>query len=119
MYLNETYSKIYIGKNLSDAFTTQNGLKQGDASSPLLVNFALECAFRKVQENQKDLKLMEQINFWFYTYDVTMLSKRKNTIEENTKSLLEVSGEVDLEVNTEDMEYMVVAHHQNAGQYHN
>jgi hypothetical protein len=38
--LNETYYKIRIGKNKSDAFTIQNGMKQGDALSPLLFNFA-------------------------------------------------------------------------------
>jgi hypothetical protein len=31
MSLNETYNKVYIGKNLSDSFPIQNGLKQGDA----------------------------------------------------------------------------------------
>jgi hypothetical protein len=37
MCLNETYSRVHTGKNLSDKFTVQNGLKQ-DASSPLLWN---------------------------------------------------------------------------------
>jgi hypothetical protein len=44
MCLSETYSKFLIGKHLSNSFPIQNGLKQGDALSPLLFNFALEYA---------------------------------------------------------------------------
>jgi hypothetical protein len=46
MCLNETYNKVRIGKHLSDSFPIQNGLKQGDALSPLLFNFALDLDFR-------------------------------------------------------------------------
>jgi hypothetical protein len=42
MCLNETYSKVLIGKHLSDSFPVQSGLKQEDDLSPLLLNFALE-----------------------------------------------------------------------------
>jgi hypothetical protein len=48
MCLNETYSKVHIGKRLSESFPILNGLKQGDALSPLLFNFALEYSIRKV-----------------------------------------------------------------------
>jgi hypothetical protein len=48
MFLNEIYSKVCIGKHLSESFPIQNGLKQGDALSPLLFKFTLEYAIRKV-----------------------------------------------------------------------
>jgi hypothetical protein len=48
MFLKETYNKRPY-KQKSDKLTIQNGLKQGDALSPLLFNFALEYAIRRVQ----------------------------------------------------------------------
>jgi hypothetical protein len=45
----ETYSRVRIGKNLSDKFTVQNGLKQGDALSPLLLNFAFGIDYQRGQ----------------------------------------------------------------------
>ena len=51
MCLSETCSTIRVGKNLSDMFPVKNDLKQGDALSLLLVNFALDYAIRRVQLN--------------------------------------------------------------------
>jgi hypothetical protein len=51
MCLNEMYSKVHIGKHLSDSFPIQNGLKQGDALLPMHFNIALEYAIRKTRWN--------------------------------------------------------------------
>jgi hypothetical protein len=39
--LNERYGTVWVGKNLSDMFPIKNGLKQGDALSPLLSTLLL------------------------------------------------------------------------------
>jgi hypothetical protein len=47
MCLNEAYSKVCIGKHMSDNFPIPNGLKEGDVLWQLLFNFASEYAIRK------------------------------------------------------------------------
>jgi hypothetical protein len=56
MCLNKTYSSVRVNKHLSDMFLIRNGVTQGDDLQPLLSNFVLQYAIRRVQVNQDDLK---------------------------------------------------------------
>jgi hypothetical protein len=77
MCLNETYSTVRIGKILSNRLPFQNGLKQGDASSPLLFNFALEYVIRSVQANQEALKLSGTRQIWAYADVVNRVGENR------------------------------------------
>ena len=49
--LAETYSRVWVGKNLSEMCPVRNGLVQGDHLLPLLFNISLEYAIGSVQVN--------------------------------------------------------------------
>jgi hypothetical protein len=78
MCLNETYSKVRIGKNLSDSFP--------NALLPLLFNFALGYAIRKVQESQVGLKVNGTHHLLACADHVNLLGYNIDTIEKKNKT---------------------------------
>jgi hypothetical protein len=78
-------------------FPIKNSLKQGNALSPLLFNFALEYVIRRVQVNQDGLKLHGT-----HQLLVNMLGGSIHTIKKNTESFVIGSMEIGPEVNADE-----------------
>jgi hypothetical protein len=78
---------------LSENFPIQNGLKQGDALSPLLFNFILDYAIRYVQGIQMGLKLNGTQQLLAYVDDVNLLENDIDAINRKAETLIDASKE--------------------------
>jgi len=73
-------------------------LKQGEALSPMLFNFALDYAIRRVQVNQDGLTLNGTHQLLAYVDDVNILGGSIHSLKENEESLVAATREIGLEV---------------------
>jgi hypothetical protein len=71
-----------------------------------------------IQENQEGLILTCTHQLLAYADDVNIVGDNIDTIQKNTKTILDASKEVGLEVNPEKIKYMLVSHSKKAGQKH-
>jgi ribosomal protein S4E len=101
---------------LSHSFRIQIGLKQRNALSPLLLNFALEYAIKKVKKNQVGLRLNGTYQLLAYDDDVNLMGDNVDTIKRNAEILTDANKEVGLEINVEKTKYVLLSRHQNVGQ---
>jgi len=84
-------------------------MKLGDTLLPLLFNFALEYAIRRVQVIQDGLKLNGTHQLFLFADDINVFGGRVHTVEKKTESLVVAIKEIRLEVNADKTQYVVVS----------
>jgi len=98
-------------------FRIRNGLKQVDALTPLLLNYALMYAIRKVQVSQDRLKLNGTHQLLVYAVNINILEEAA-FYERKLRSFLLASNENGLEINADKTKYMLMSRDQNARRSH-
>ena len=116
IYLNETYSRVCVGRSLSDLFPIRNGLKQGDILPSLLFNFNLKYAIKSHHVIQEDLKLSGTHQQLFYGDDVNKLGGRVYTVKKNREVLRVARKVIGLDVKADKTRYMFMSRDKNAAQ---
>ena len=104
-----------------DLFPIMNGLKKkkGDSLSPLLCNFELGYAIRRIQPNQCGLKLKITLQIQVNVDVVNILGSSIHTLKENAEDGVFASKEMGLEVNADKTKCVFMSRDQNAGRSHN
>jgi hypothetical protein len=90
-------------------FHIKNGLKYGDVLSPLLFNFSLEYAIKRVQVNQDGLKLNGTHQLLAYADGVNILTETVCTVMEKPETQLVANKEIGIKGNAGKSKYMVVS----------
>ena len=98
--LTEIYSRVRVGKRLSEKFPIKNGLKQGDVLSPWFFNFVLEYAIRTVQVNPNGLQFKGTHQTLVYDDGVNILGGSVHTIKK-LRRLIVASKETGLKVHVD------------------
>jgi len=94
MCLNETFSRVWVSKHLSDMFPSKNGLKQMHyylCFSTLLYNVC----HGEGSSKQNGLKLNGTCQLLVYADDVNMLVGSICTVKKNTESLVDAVRRLD------------------------
>jgi len=115
MIVTETYSRVLVGKNVSDRFPIRNGLKQGDPLSLMLFSSPTQYAIRRVQVNRNGLKLNGTHRLLTYADDVHILAGSIHTLNENAVISLASTRENGMGVGANKTKKKVMPRDENAG----
>ncbi|KAF0770859.1 ribosome biogenesis protein TSR3 isoform X1 [Aphis craccivora] len=100
-------SRVKVNNVISSSFTTNSGLKQGDAMSPVLFNMALESVIRKIPRTEI-LNLDEGNILLAYADDIVVIGNSKESIQNTVEELMKIGKYIGLTINSGKTKYMMV-----------
>ncbi|KAL4098346.1 hypothetical protein QTP88_022976 [Uroleucon formosanum] len=107
MCMEGAHYKVRIDQTISETFTVETGLKQGDALSPVLFNLALEKAVRELQKETTGIEINQQkIQILGFADDLNIIGNTKDDTEKAAKVLEKAAEKLGLKINTEKTKIM-------------
>jgi len=96
---------------MSEEFRVENGLRQGDALSPMLFNIALEYVVRAVIESNIGVKIQEntEVMIMAYVDDIMIVAESEANLKTTTADLIEKSKDMGLVINESKTKYMILS----------
>jgi RNAse (barnase) inhibitor barstar len=103
--------KVKFNGELSEDFSVETGLRQGDALSPTLFNIALESVVREVLDDVTGLRIGEghQITLAAYADDIIIIGETEEDLKWSAEKLISKGKEIGLQVNEEKTKYLIVS----------
>jgi len=93
---------------ISEPFIVKNGLRQGDALTPVLFNLALEENIRSVPRGQR-MEVNEGYTCLAYADDLVLLGDTRQDVIQTLIDLMNASKQMGLSVNQEKTKYMFLS----------
>jgi hypothetical protein len=107
MCMENTQYQMRVDNTLSNALEVNNGLKQGDALSPMLFNLVLEKTIRKIQKETTGITIGERkIQVLGFTDDLNILGNSLNDTKRAAQVLEQAASKVGLKINKEKTKIM-------------
>lgn len=108
MTLSNTSSSVKVGNDLSEAFDTKRGFRQGDSLSCTLFNLLMESVIRKADVHRTGTILTNRcVQLLAYADDIDIIGRTKRDVTGAFGAIEKESAKVGLAVNAGKTKFMV------------
>jgi len=104
---SNTFCRVRFLGETSTQLEVRNGIRQGNALSPILINLALERVIREMN-NLREMEMIEGNTLLAYADDIVILGESKAKLTTSTLNLFKSSEKMGLRVNEIKTKYMMV-----------
>ena len=105
--MDKSASKVRVGKEATDIFQTQSGLRQGDGLAPVLFNLSLELVIRKLKIVTNSTLLTKSTQLVAYADDINIIARTEPDARQIFLELDNAAREMGLSINENKTKYMI------------